>query len=439
MNDITHLDGDLVARAGAPVPSQTDIVVVGAGIAGAAAAWELARRGERVVLLEKGAIAGEQSGRNLGFVRQQLRDPLELPLMMASITRWERLPEELEADIGWVQGGNLALARDESLLDAYRAWIDSSRPHGLASQLVDERQVRELLPGIAGEWAGGLYTPSDGQADPVKTTTAFARAAQLAGAHVAAGCTVTGIRVRDGKVTGVDTDRGGIAASTVVCAAGIWTSRLLATAEIVLPQRVMRSTLTRTGAVPRLTDAAVVSGDGTYFRQAPSGELLISDGKATIDVSPDTFKHLRMFLPMYLANRSRFQTHLGLEGFGPRVRKGMARYDLGEPAIDHTIVRQSLDSIGRLFPALRGLRAETAWSGRIEGTPDALPVLDALDDPKGLIVATGQSNHGFALGPVFGEVLADLVTRGDSEHDLTPFRLARFAEGAFGKPKSLIA
>ncbi|MCW2976962.1 MAG: FAD-dependent oxidoreductase [Actinomycetia bacterium] len=430
---------DSAANGSASLLDHADVVVVGGGIAGSAAAWELARQGAEVVLVEKGDVADEQSGRNLGFVRQQLRDPVELPLMIASIDRWTRLSDDLEAEIEWVGGGNLALAKDDTVLAAYRTWVDGAKDYNLTSEIINDAEVRALLPGIAGEWAGGLFTPGDGQADPVRTTKAFANAAVREGARLRTQCTAKRVHVQDGRVTGVETSQGFVGARTVVCAAGIWTTRLLATCGVVLPQRVMRSTLTQTNPVERLTDAAVVAGGGTYFRQAASGSLLISDGKAAIDVTPDTFKHMRMFLPMYLANRSRFRPRLGWQVLSPAVRRRLAAYDLGEPEVDQRVVRSSLASLERLFPRLGRLQATRTWAGRIEGTPDALPVIDALRDPQGLIVVTGQSNHGFALGPIFGAVVADLITQGRSSFDLHPFRLSRFAEGAYGRPRSLIA
>src|SRR5512145_447304 len=106
-----------------PLEREADVVVVGAGIIGAAAAYALARRGLRVVVLERGAVPGEQSRKNWGFVRQQGRDPHELPLMVEANRMWRGLERELGADLEWVQGGNLALADDRARMARFEEWL----------------------------------------------------------------------------------------------------------------------------------------------------------------------------------------------------------------------------------------------------------------------------------------------------------------------------
>ena len=424
------------------LPVRVDVIVIGGGIAGVTSAYQLAKRGLDVLLLEKDDIASEQSGRNQGFVRQQMRDPLEIPLIMGSLELWRGMASELDSDIEWVQGGCLVLASDEKRLDYLRSWATIGAQFGLDSRILTQANVREMLPGYTGQPAGGIYTSSDGQADPRKTMRALADAAIRAGARIICGCTVTAITVAGGRVAGVETERGSVQADAVVCAAGIWTHKLLATIDIDLPQRVMRATMTRTRPVARITDAAVNLGGGhgaSAFRQAPSGSLVIYYGKTNIDVGVDSFRHLRMFFPMYLANRHHFKQHFGmhtLQSFRPEKR-GAERYELGEPEVNQTFVNESLNMLSELFPSLGPLGVEKAWAGRIEGTPDALPVLEMLRTPAGLVVATGQSNHGFAMGPIFGAVVADLITKGESSFDLKPFQLSRFADGTYGKPKSI--
>jgi glycine/D-amino acid oxidase-like deaminating enzyme len=146
-----------------------DVVVVGAGIVGCAAAYFLARRSARVVL-ERGPVPGEQSRKNWGFVRQQGRDPLELPLVMEANRLWRGLERELDADLEWVQGGNLALAADETRMARFEAWLPVAREFGLETRLLRARDLHGVVPGLAGSWIGGMHTPGDGHADPEKIT-----------------------------------------------------------------------------------------------------------------------------------------------------------------------------------------------------------------------------------------------------------------------------
>src|SRR5207247_70843 len=154
-----------------------DVVVVGAGIVGCATAYFLARRGARVVVLERGPAPGEQSRKNWGFVRQQGRDPLEMPLVMEANRLWRGLQRELGADIEWVQGGNLALAADDTRMARLETWLPVAREFGLETRLLRARELDAVVPGLAGGWVGGMHTPGDGHADPEETTAAFERAA----------------------------------------------------------------------------------------------------------------------------------------------------------------------------------------------------------------------------------------------------------------------
>ena len=169
---------------------EADVVVVGAGIVGCATAYFLARRGARVVVVERGPVPGEQSRKNWGFVRQQGRDPLELPLVVEANRLWQGLERELNADIEWVQGGNLALAADESRMARFETWLPLAREFGLPTRLLRARDLDAVVPGLAGGWVGGMHTPGDGHADPEKTTDAFARAAVAHGATLHLDCAV---------------------------------------------------------------------------------------------------------------------------------------------------------------------------------------------------------------------------------------------------------
>jgi glycine/D-amino acid oxidase-like deaminating enzyme len=424
----------------AALPRDVDVVVVGGGIVGCAAAYRLAKRGLKVLLLEKASLASEQSGRNWGFVRQQGRDVVELPLMTAANRLWQQMSHELDADIEWTQGGNLALAKNEAAAEEYRQWAAMANSFGLRSQILSTAEIRSLLPGLSPSWTLGIFTPSDGHADPVKTTVAFAMAAVRHDARLVTGCTVTQILAAGGRIIGVDTDRGPVNCSTVICAAGVWSQRLLRGVGLDLPQRVARETVILTRPTSPLTRIGVWAAPLSFRQTRDGGFVLSLGGTGDVDMSISGFKHLRLFVPMFLKNREKFRIRpasLSLRLLWPR--RGAAAYRIPDPRVNQGDVRECLHRMRDWFPALDGdLRLARAWAGLIEGTPDALPVIEAVSKPSGLVVATGFSGHGFAMGPIVGEIIADLVTRADSDFDLRPFRLARFKEKPFGKPKSLI-
>jgi len=429
------------------IEREADVVVVGAGIVGCATAYHLARRGVRVVVVERASVAGEQSRKNWGFVRQQGRDPLEVPLVMEANRIWRGLERELDADIEWIQGGNLALAADEARMARFEAWLPVAREFGLETRLLRGRDLGAVVPGLGGSWVGGMHTPGDGHADPEKTTDAFARAARSHGAAIHFDCAVQGVTTSAGAVSGVVTEQGEIRASSVVCAAGAWSSRLARTLGFELPQRWVRGTVARTTAAPPVT-ACAVWGPGVAFRQRRDGSFNIAAGGALDhDVTLDSLRQVPFFLPNYWKNKALFRFHVGrplLRSLraalpGSEARRRPLAWDRGiDPAPNPAKVRRSLAELQRVLPSLPPLDIARSWAGYIDATPDLVPVLGEVPGLRGFVLATGFSGHGFAMGPVAGRLVSELIVDGKTSLDVSGFRFSRFAEGAIGNPKNVL-
>jgi glycine/D-amino acid oxidase-like deaminating enzyme len=429
------------------MPRDADVVVVGAGIIGCASAYYLARRGVRVVVVERGAVPGEQSRKNWGFVRQQGRDPSEMPLVMEANRMWRGLGRELGADIEWVAGGNLALAADEARMARFEAWLPVAREFGLETRLLRARDLTAVVPGLAGAWAGGMHTPGDGHADPEKATDAFARAARAHGATLHVGCAVQSVTTRAGAISGVVTERGEVRAPWVVCAAGAWSSRLVRTLGVRLPQRWVRGTVARTTPAPAVS-ACAVWGPGVAFRQRRDGAFTIAAGGALDhDVTLDSLRQLRFFLPNFWKNKALFRFHVGrpllaslaaaLPGSAARRQPLVWDRDL-EPRPNAVKVQRSLTELQRVLPALPPLGIARSWAGYIDAAPDLVPVLGEVAQRKGLLLATGFSGHGFAMGPIAGRLVSEMILDGKPSLDLTAFRFSRFEEGAIGRPRNVL-
>ena len=164
-------------------PQEVDVVVIGAGIVGSSTAYELARKGLSVALIEKGIVAGEQSGRNWGWVRQQNRDLHELPLAMYSLRRWGELGEEIGADLGFRRTGSLYVTRDEAELARWEAWNAKARAMGFHNESLTKAQARERMKGSTSDWIGGLWSPTDGRGEPGMAAPAIAQAAKALGVY----------------------------------------------------------------------------------------------------------------------------------------------------------------------------------------------------------------------------------------------------------------
>lgn len=416
---------------------RADVIVIGGGIVGCAAAYYLAKRGVRPVLFEKGRIAGEQSSRNWGFVRQQGRDPAEIPLMMACNRIWRGLEREIEADLDWTQEGNLVAAETKERLGEFEEWLEIAKLHQLDSRIVTPREMERLIPGIRANAVGALYTPSDGHAEPEKAAPAIARAAERLGAVIHNNCAVFGIERSGGAVAGVVTERGALRAQAVVCASGAWTSRLLRTIGVRLPQLWMRGTVARTAPVSHTVSKMGV-WSGVAFRQRRDGSLNIAAGTtADHDVMFDSLVQAPAFLSTFGKHRSYLKLHFNkalAQHFAGRFSKAafereLLRFRTLDPPANPRLVSEATAKLRQAFPDLASLPIEKAWAGYIDFTPDLIPVIDHLDDPRGLVVATGLSGHGFGMGPIVGKLVSELVLDGKPSLDLHALRLGRFTDG----------
>ncbi len=417
-----------------------DVVVIGAGIAGTATAYYLAKRGLSVIVCEKGEVAGEQSSRNWGFVRQQRRDPAEIPLMMASNKIWQGLSRELNADIEWIQGGNLHVFETEAAQDAGESWLQHARQHDLQSRLVSKQELDALMPGHRFDCLGGLFTESDGQAEPTKVTAAYRRAAEARGVEFLTHCAVFEIETAAGAVSGVITERGGIKANAVVLAAGAWTGRMLRSLGIRFPQLWVKGSVARTTAAPIISHAGTWSG--VAFRQRRDGTMNISQPSADHDITMGAILNAPRFIKSFRLARRDVRLHLNrlfLDTImGPfskgALQKELQRYRILDPSPNMAVLTASLAKLKAVLPPVKEIEIERSWAGYIDLTPDMLPTLDKLDKPDGLIIASGFSGHGFGMGPIVGTLMSELIADGQASLDLSAFRFARFNDGSVLNP-----
>ena len=429
----------LPGRTPAALPRRTEVVVIGGGIVGCATAYFLAEAGVPVVLFEKGRIAGEQSSRNWGWVRKQGRDPLELPAIIESLRIWQGLEARLGADLGWYQGGVTYLARNDQEVGKFEAWLEEARAYQLDTRLLSAIETDALLGQSERRWKAALYTPSDGRAEPAKAAPALAAAAERLGAKVFTSCAVRTVETEAGRVAGVVTERGMLACRAVVCAAGVWTSRFSRNLGVDLPQLGVKASVLRTKPAPLVTQSAVDAVSVAFRRRQDGGYSIAHGGSHVFELVPDAFRYLRAFLPAHRKVSRDQRLRLSTAFFRELMRPG--RWDSTKPTVfeaermldpkpERTTLDLALAEAKRLFPQLAGIEVAETWAGVIETTPDRIPVMGAVEAPQGYFLASGFSGHGFGIGPAAGLLMAELVSKGRTRVDLTPFRLSRFTDGS---------
>lgn len=421
------------------LPDSVDIVIIGAGIIGIATAWFLAKAGVSVLVCEKGRVAGEQSSRNWGWVRQQGRDAAELPIMIDSINTWDGLARETGEDLGFTRQGVLYLAQDAAQLASMAEWLEIAKQHQLDTKIIGANEIDELITDNQGQWHGALYTASDGRAEPFKAVPAWARAVRKLGGAIRENCAVRTVDIQAGKVVGVVTEEGLVRTQSVVCAGGAWTSLFAGNLGIELPQLTVRATVARTASAPDFFHGNAVGGGVAFRRRADGGYTVAASGTNEHYIGADSFRYFFKFLPA-LRSSSRYISLRLDDGIMQRLAptrhwredaiSPFERERVLNPQPSEAALRNMRQAMRERLPGLAGIPLQEAWAGMIDITPDVVPVMDEVEELPGLFLATGFSGHGFGIGPGAGRVMANLVLGKPADHDLTRFRFSRFSDGS---------
>jgi sarcosine oxidase subunit beta len=350
-----------------------DILVIGGGVIGSSIAYHLARQGRRVLVVERATIAESPtaSWASAGGVRRQGRDPAEATLAIEAIARWPSLEQELQADLHYRQGGNLLLAESDAEAEQLAAFVREQHALGFGDvRLLDRAALRALIPGLAQQVLAGSSSPADGQADPARTTRAFAAAAQRHGAIYWTETACTALHIQGTRVIGAATARGDVAAETTVLAAGAWSTGLAATIGLRLPISTQAYQMLRSTRAPQglLTPVVSALGQILSLKQLPGGAFLLGGGWPG-DPTPD------------------------LRG-----------YTLRQESIDGNWAAACA-----ILPAVAHQQLERAWCGLEAECIDEIPLIGAPPGLEGLLIAAGFSGHGFAISPAVGRAVADLL------------------------------
>ena len=421
------------------LPGEADVVVIGGGYLGCITALNLAERGVGVVLCEKGAVAGEASGRAVGLAEYELLSPVKMELIARSIELWHAMPERVGGDIGYAGPGLVSLYQEEAPAQAAAAWLEDMRGQpGVDARMLTDREIGALDPGLGSGWHSALYQANGAAIEPRRAAPAIARAARARGAKLLQSCAVRRIERRGGAVAGVVTEKGEIRTSSVVVAAGVWSSMLASHLGLELPQMMI---FAEQCSIEPVAGGPAVAGmtPAGYYRREPDGGYLVAAAAGRIPVTMTLVKHLRKLMAAPTDVDQDMRPVLDLRTFLWDLRANRKRPAGRVSVFEENRILQpgpvpgttagALAGMGRCFPAFAGCKVREVYSGSLMSTIDNLGVISPVAAIPGLYVGAGML-YGLTMSAAAGEALADLVTGERPKFDISPYRFERFTDGS---------
>jgi len=371
-----------------------DVVIVGGGVTGVSTAFHLLELGVRnVLVLERNFLGSGGTGRSVGIIRQLYPTPETTQMVVSSLQVFQNFGDAVGGQSGYVGCGAL-IGIGPAMRPSLAKTLALQRSLGVRAELLEPKDLGRVEPRIDPEGLGGvLYEPESGYGDPAAVTAGYADAARRGGAMIEQGVEVVGLRQSAGRIRSVVTASGEEVASPVVLnAAGLWSPRLAALADIELPIIIGRHPVFVVQRSPDFGKAHIVYLDlagGTYLRPETGGLTL------TGSLTDDETQH-----PM-----------------DPELLGSETGFDEATEALART---------SRAVPALAAARYTRGYAGAFDITPDWMPILDQ-SPLSGFFIAAGMSGHGFKLCPAVGAMMAALITGKTPPVNPAPFRLDRFA------------
>ena len=370
-----------------------DFIIVGAGISGAATAYHLARKGARVLLLERAEAASGGTGKSAAIIRQSYSTPLLVRLARDSIRLLDGMKDELGRDGGFVRAGYCFLLSRE-MLEPARRNVAMQRDLGVANEWRDGAGFPEHLPEVNPDGvAATVYEPDGGYADPVQATEAYRLGFCALGGEYRPRTPARRLLREGDRVTGVETD-GGAVRGFVVNAAGPWAKPLAESIRLPLPLRSVREqdTVWQVPAGRRVPQISISNGvDAIYLRPLGQNRFIIGRGfpKDYVDVDPYNFKL----------------------------------------TVDEEFVADVQARVEHRFPAFAGMRLLEGYAALYDVTPDWYPLVGPRSGIDGYADLCGGSGHGFKIAPAIGRELADWLVSGKAADDFQELSHDRIDQG----------
>jgi len=371
--------------------NSAEVVIIGAGISGCSIAYNLAKKGvKNIVVVEKNYICSGSTGRCGAGVRMQWGTEMNCKIGKKSIEFYEHANEILEynRDVEFKQQGYLLIADTDKEIDQFKKNIEVQHACGIPSKMLSLEEAKEIVPYLnTSLLKGAAFCEKDGFLNPFHTTDAFYLAAKKLGVEFNTFTEVTGIKVENNKVVGVETDKGNIVTNCVVNATNGFSKKISDMVGVDIPVYSERHQILVTEPVEPMQGPMVMSfGLNLYVQQSPHGSFIMGRGDAN---EP---KDLRI-------------------------------------TSSWNFIEEMAKTVDDILPPISKLRMIRQWAGLYNMTPDKQPIYDKAENVEGFYMAIGFSGHGFMFGPITGVVMSEMILGEKSTIDVSMLNLNRFKTG----------
>lgn len=368
-----------------------DAIIIGAGVMGTSTAFQLVQRGvKRVVVLEKSTVAAGSSGKSSALVRMHYTFLPEARLALASLRWFQEWSERVGGRCGFTTTGFIRLVEAAKSAQLRRN-VERLQQIGVKTSLIERDDLRQLDPTVdTSDVEVAAYEPDSGYADGYATASAFMEAARRGGATLHQGVTVTGFQASGGRIQGVETSAGTLAAPIVISTAGPWSGPLLKRIGVDVPLVPSRHQILILERPPQVPPPLTYITSDLYFRPDAAGLTLVGYGPGQDGVDPDAYRD----------------------------------------TVDDDIKVAGAACIAQRLPEMQEAGMRRGYAGCYTMTPDGKMIVDQAPGISGLYIGAGFSGTGFKISPAVGIALAELALTGRATTvDVTPFSATRFAEG----------
>ena len=366
-----------------------DVIVIGSGVIGCAAAYYMAKKGMSVLVLDQDESVGNGgSSRNGGGVRQSGRDPRELPLAIYGVENvWPTLSDELVVDVEYHKEGNLRLGKTETHKQILTGLTEKAVACGLNVRMIDAEEVRKINPYLSEEVTCASWCPTDGHANPLTTTLGFYKNARALGVVFHMGEKVVKLEKVHGKLRRVCTKTTVYEADQVLVAAGYASRFLTQTVGIDVPMQEELIEALVTEAEPKMFPQMLGTADADFYGHQTNHGSFVFGGATGMEST-------------VLDNGTNRTSSLT----APCICRGIMKY----------------------VPKLADAKIVRTWAGYEDLSIDGIPVISKVEEVPGLLLACGFTGHGFGISPVVGQLLAQLAAGETPMLSLQEFRYDRF-------------